>query len=64
LSINRFGAPHKNNRARTETPHGPMPTENTTVYVRGDTYRKLRERKEETEASSFTEVIDEVLDEG
>jgi predicted CopG family antitoxin len=41
-----------------------MTTENTTVYVRGDTYRKLRERKEETDASSFTEVIDEVLDEG
>ena len=40
-----------------------MTTENTTVWVRGQTYRKLREKKEEKNASSYNELIDEALDE-
>ena len=40
-----------------------MTTENTTVWVRGKTYRKLREKKEEKNASSYNELIDEALDE-
>jgi len=40
-----------------------MTVESTTVWMRGDTYRKLREKKEETGASSFNDVIDEALDE-
>jgi hypothetical protein len=44
-------------------PTGPhMTTENTTVWVRGETYRKLQEKKEDRNASSYNEVINEALD--
>jgi predicted CopG family antitoxin len=40
-----------------------MTTESTTVRMRGETYRKLREKKEERGANSYNEVIDEALNE-
>jgi predicted CopG family antitoxin len=40
-----------------------MTTENTTVWIRGETYRRLQEKKEEKGADSYNDVIDEALEE-
>jgi len=39
-----------------------MTTENTTVWIRGETYRRLQEKKEERGADSYNDLIDEALD--
>jgi predicted CopG family antitoxin len=39
-----------------------MPTERTTIQVRGDTYRELRDRKDETD--SFDDTIKRLLNDG
>jgi len=40
-----------------------MTIESTTVHVRADTYEKLREKKEQSNANSFNDLFEELVDE-